>query len=289
MIYPHPPQNRRSEAKVFLKDLVGKHQVGVVAIGNGTACRETEELVAEIIAEGIQFSAGAPARSSRQRPRQAGSAPQRSGPREAGLAPQPAAAAGETCSHRRRAAGSDGRRCGRDDSSAGDGGRHERASNPAASPNPEESRTKMHAADHTGTLGPRSTENGPISRAGRRDSVSDSDSASENASLPRRPKRRSRCCRRSREDRRTPLARGGDEQRPASPPEDAGSTAVLDQSAGHVEERAGICRRLLPKRRHRAGSRPQTVGSERSAVSARRVRGGAGRAGGTGRRKPPRP
>ena len=56
MIYPHPPQNRRSEAKVALKDLVGKHQVGVVAIGNGTACRETEELVAEIIAEGIQFS-----------------------------------------------------------------------------------------------------------------------------------------------------------------------------------------------------------------------------------------
>ena len=56
VIYPHPPQNRRSDAKVFLKDLVGKHQVGVVAIGNGTACRETEELVAEVIAEGTFFS-----------------------------------------------------------------------------------------------------------------------------------------------------------------------------------------------------------------------------------------
>ena len=56
VIYPHPPQNRRSDAKVSLKDLVGKHHVGVVAIGNGTACRETEELVAEIIAEGIKFS-----------------------------------------------------------------------------------------------------------------------------------------------------------------------------------------------------------------------------------------
>ena len=42
--------------RVSLKDLVGKHHVGVVAIGNGTACRETEELVAEIIAEGIKFS-----------------------------------------------------------------------------------------------------------------------------------------------------------------------------------------------------------------------------------------
>jgi uncharacterized protein len=56
VVYPHPPQNRRSDAKLVLKDLVGKHQVGVVAIGNGTACRETEELIAEIIAEGIQFS-----------------------------------------------------------------------------------------------------------------------------------------------------------------------------------------------------------------------------------------
>jgi len=56
VVYPHVPQNRRSEAKLLLKDLVGKHKVGVVAIGNGTACRETEELIAEIIAEGIEFS-----------------------------------------------------------------------------------------------------------------------------------------------------------------------------------------------------------------------------------------
>ncbi len=56
VVYPHAPQNRRSDAKHFLKNLVGKHHVGVVAIGNGTACRETEELVAEIIAEGTRFS-----------------------------------------------------------------------------------------------------------------------------------------------------------------------------------------------------------------------------------------
>ena len=56
VIHPHPPQNRRSEAKVYLKDLVAKHQIGIVAIGNGTACRETEELVAEIIQEGTTFS-----------------------------------------------------------------------------------------------------------------------------------------------------------------------------------------------------------------------------------------
>ncbi len=55
VIHPHAPQNRRHEAKLYLKDLVGKHQVGVVAIGNGTACRETEELIAEIISEGTHF------------------------------------------------------------------------------------------------------------------------------------------------------------------------------------------------------------------------------------------
>ena len=68
VIHPHPPQNRRSEAKLYLKDLVGKHQVGVVAIGNGTACRETEELIAEIIAEGTQFFQPGP-RAPPPRPR----------------------------------------------------------------------------------------------------------------------------------------------------------------------------------------------------------------------------
>ena len=49
------PRTAAHEAKLYLKELVGKHKVGVVAIGNGTACRETEELVAEIIAEGTYF------------------------------------------------------------------------------------------------------------------------------------------------------------------------------------------------------------------------------------------
>lgn len=55
VVYPHAPQNRRHDAKITLKDLIGKHSVSVVAIGNGTACRETEELIAEIIAEGTHF------------------------------------------------------------------------------------------------------------------------------------------------------------------------------------------------------------------------------------------
>jgi uncharacterized protein len=41
----------REEAKAKLAELVGKHRLNVIAIGNGTACRETEELVSQLIAE----------------------------------------------------------------------------------------------------------------------------------------------------------------------------------------------------------------------------------------------
>ncbi|HFE52993.1 MAG TPA: S1 RNA-binding domain-containing protein, partial [Bacteroidetes bacterium] len=50
-IYPHEPQRRWNEAKVVIEELIEKHNVDIVAIGNGTASRETEMLVAEVIAE----------------------------------------------------------------------------------------------------------------------------------------------------------------------------------------------------------------------------------------------
>ena len=53
---PRPARNPsvvtlRNEAKAKLEELIRKHQLNVIAIGNGTACRETEELVSELIAE----------------------------------------------------------------------------------------------------------------------------------------------------------------------------------------------------------------------------------------------
>ncbi len=48
---PPPTANVRTEAKVRMADLIRKHNLEVIAIGNGTACRETEELAAELIAE----------------------------------------------------------------------------------------------------------------------------------------------------------------------------------------------------------------------------------------------
>ncbi len=42
---------KRQEARTKLLTIIGKHRVQVIAIGNGTACRETEEFVAELINE----------------------------------------------------------------------------------------------------------------------------------------------------------------------------------------------------------------------------------------------
>ncbi len=49
VIFPHPPQNKKDEAKVKIAELICKHHLNVVAIGNGTACRETEEIVSDVI------------------------------------------------------------------------------------------------------------------------------------------------------------------------------------------------------------------------------------------------
>jgi len=51
VIYPTPPQNKTEEAKRILKPLIAKHMVEVIAIGNGTASRETEAFAADMIRE----------------------------------------------------------------------------------------------------------------------------------------------------------------------------------------------------------------------------------------------
>ncbi len=51
VIYPTQPYNRVEEAKRKLTALIRKHKVTVISIGNGTASRESEGLVAELIRE----------------------------------------------------------------------------------------------------------------------------------------------------------------------------------------------------------------------------------------------
>ncbi len=50
-IYPNAPQNKVEEAKIKLTELIKKHHINIIPIGNGTASRETEQLVAELIKE----------------------------------------------------------------------------------------------------------------------------------------------------------------------------------------------------------------------------------------------
>ncbi len=50
-IYPHPPQNRKEEAAKIVKQFVEKYKVEIISIGNGTASRETEIFIAELIKE----------------------------------------------------------------------------------------------------------------------------------------------------------------------------------------------------------------------------------------------
>lgn len=49
VIYPHPPQELREEAEGIVRRLVAKHSVNVIAIGNGTASRETEAFISDFI------------------------------------------------------------------------------------------------------------------------------------------------------------------------------------------------------------------------------------------------
>ena len=52
VIFPHAPQGQRAEAMSALAEWVVRHKVGVVAVGNGTASRETQEVVAEALQRG---------------------------------------------------------------------------------------------------------------------------------------------------------------------------------------------------------------------------------------------
>lgn len=57
VIYPTPPQEKKEEAKVKLLALIKKYNVNVISIGNGTASKESEIFVAEMIKEsGLNLS-----------------------------------------------------------------------------------------------------------------------------------------------------------------------------------------------------------------------------------------
>ena len=50
-IYPHDPQNKWEESKKIIKNLIDIYNIDVIAVGNGTASRESEKLVSEVCSE----------------------------------------------------------------------------------------------------------------------------------------------------------------------------------------------------------------------------------------------
>lgn len=51
VIYPTPPQNKIEEAKIKVKQLIEKYKVDIISIGNGTASKESELFVVELLKE----------------------------------------------------------------------------------------------------------------------------------------------------------------------------------------------------------------------------------------------
>ena len=49
-IFPHPPVNKRTESAVAIQKMISKYQVEAIAIGNGTASRETESFFKDVLA-----------------------------------------------------------------------------------------------------------------------------------------------------------------------------------------------------------------------------------------------
>ena len=51
VIFPTAPQNKVAEAKAVLKKLIAKYHITLISVGNGTASRESEQVIVELLKE----------------------------------------------------------------------------------------------------------------------------------------------------------------------------------------------------------------------------------------------
>ena len=51
VIYPTAPQNKVEEAKIVLKKLISKYHITLISLGNGTASRESEQVIVDLLKE----------------------------------------------------------------------------------------------------------------------------------------------------------------------------------------------------------------------------------------------
>ena len=66
VIMPHPPVNKRTEAAITLQRLIQKFQIEAISIGNGTASRETDSFVKDVLAG--KYNVVADSKSSKAKP-----------------------------------------------------------------------------------------------------------------------------------------------------------------------------------------------------------------------------
>ncbi|BAZ46150.1 RNA binding S1 domain protein [Chondrocystis sp. NIES-4102] len=48
-IYPHSGENQRQQASIIISNFINKYQIELIAIGNGTASRETDQFISEVL------------------------------------------------------------------------------------------------------------------------------------------------------------------------------------------------------------------------------------------------
>ena len=51
VIFPTAPQNKVEESKKVVKQLIAKYDIGLISVGNGTASRESEQIIAQMLKE----------------------------------------------------------------------------------------------------------------------------------------------------------------------------------------------------------------------------------------------
>ena len=56
VVFPTEPQNKIAETKKTIKDLIKRYNVDLISLGNGTASRESEKVISEILNEMPQFN-----------------------------------------------------------------------------------------------------------------------------------------------------------------------------------------------------------------------------------------
>ena len=75
-IFPHPPVNKRTESALALQKMIAKYQIEAISIGNGTASRETDSFVKDVLAGRYNLPGFSPSSISSKASNTSGESPQ---------------------------------------------------------------------------------------------------------------------------------------------------------------------------------------------------------------------